>query len=164
MLNLHGRIHSFLKEHYSNTKIIYCLSFNLRRVSNKRCLLIRTACRGDHLIRNTNIQQKSINQRRKLECVSNFLFGRVALVIGIFDKGPIHFLKWLEQVIISPYCYCLNYSFKQKPLNDSVTRETSFSFPWRIQHWMRRDCYFLIRFAQTKITSSFHFEYSPVKK
>ena len=77
----------------------------------------------------------------------------MTLVIGIFNKRPLHLVNWLEQVIISPYCYCLNYSLKQEPFNDLVTRETSFSFPWRMWHWMRRDCSFLIHFTQTKITS-----------
>ena len=77
----------------------------------------------------------------------------MTLVIEIFHKKPLHLVNWLEQVIISLYCYCLNYSLKQEPFNDLVTRETSFSFPWRMWHWMRRDCSFLIHFTQTKITS-----------
>ena len=66
------------------------------------------------------------------------MFGRVMLVIDIFNKRPLHLVNWLEQVIISPYCHCLNYSLKQEPFNDLVTRETCFSFPWRMLRWIRR--------------------------
>ena len=40
-------------------------------------------------------------------------FGKVTLVIGIFNKRLFYKDNWLEQVIISPYCYFLNYSLKQ---------------------------------------------------
>ena len=48
------------------------------------------------------------------------MFGKVAVVTGIFDKRPLHLANWLEQVIISPYYYCLNY-FNGGPDNFIIT-------------------------------------------
>ena len=84
------------------SKLIYCLSFNLRRVSSKCRRLIRT--------------KQNLN-------VFLSLWRKVTLLIGIFDKWTLHLVNWLEQVIVSPYCYCLNHSLKNKPFNDMVARE-----------------------------------------
>ena len=90
------------------------------------------------------------------------MFGRVTLVIGIFNKRPLHLVNWLEQVIISPYCYCLN--FLETRAFQWFGNKGNFFFPWGMWHWMRRDCSFLIHFTQTKIILFIFWNNWPIKE